>query len=129
MVDFAIVLNSSSENDTTIENASTSVRATVDSFNQTFYPPIRLKPIAISIESKLPGKNWDDAQIQVSTWAAAQFNKYEQLMSDSGKQISQLPILPLLVVQGNEWYFLIAMKVKNSVVSYCFGLIYQGLIC
>jgi hypothetical protein len=75
-------------------------------------------PIAISIETKKPGIEWETAMVQVGIWAAAQFSKLEQLLEDSGHSIDEarhsLPFLPLFVVLGHDWSFLAATRESDG---------------
>lgn len=70
----------------------------------------------MSIETKLTGQNWDQAMLQVGIWAAAQFTKLEQLVTEtneiSGKDevVRELPFLPLIIIQGHDWNFLAAIR-------------------
>ncbi|USW59736.1 hypothetical protein Slin15195_G130550 [Septoria linicola] len=76
--------------------------------NQSDYGPVKYNPIAISIETKLPGEGGLDARAQVSTWAEAQIRRLRILLQQAGHpQWQDLPIppLPLLFVQGSDWTF------------------------
>lgn len=83
------------------------------SINQTTHPPLIAAPIALSIETKRPGEDWDAAQLQLGIWVSSQLNRLEQLVHHSWEKDwrEHLPeFLPLLVVQGTEWNFLAATR-------------------
>lgn len=70
----------------------------------------------MSIETKLTGRDWDSAKIQMSIWVTAQLNKLELLVAQDGGGLPGLPFLPLIVIQGHEWYFLAATRSKRETV-------------
>lgn len=97
--DFAITL----ELDT--DTVRRLVRSGVTSLGQSYYEPVRYSPIAVSIETKTPGESGDSAQLQLNTWALAQVAKLKELLNKVGNSEMDIPALPLVVVQGNEWKF------------------------
>ncbi|KAF4620217.1 hypothetical protein G7Y89_g14603 [Cudoniella acicularis] len=110
MVDFAIYIEETAESNKGMTRMATLHPSTSPSWNQTFDPPLCTTPIAVSIETKRPGIEWDKAIVQVSIWAAAQFRRLEQLLGDSGHGGQDIPFLPLFVVQGHDWTFLAATR-------------------
>lgn len=91
------------------------------SVNHTLHDPLRCCPIGVSIETKHTGQNWDNAMTQVGIWTAAQFNKLEELVTETDKFSAQqglsrdksessLPFLPVIIVQGHDWHFLVAVR-------------------
>lgn len=114
MIDFAIYVEEAPELIDGMKTMAARHPSITPSFNQTFDPPLRTTPIAVSIETKKPGIEWDTAIVQVGIWAAAQFTKLEQLLEDSGHTIDNarlnIPFLPLFVVQGHDWSFLAATR-------------------
>lgn len=78
---------------------------------------LRVKPIAVSIETKRASINEDTAHLQLSVWVSAHFTKLRQLMSLASPQPSRcfnLSILPLIVVQGHAWKSLITHSPNTS---------------
>lgn len=120
MIDFAIHAEPSERFIKAVrERAQLSTEDT--SVNHTLHEPLCWRPIAVSIETKHTGQNWDDAMVQVGIWTAAQFTKLEQLIKEtneiSGKHRNlqeepegQLPFLPIIIVQGHDWNFLTAVR-------------------
>lgn len=90
--------------------------------NHTPLQAVRWKPIAISIETKVGGENRVQAVTQVGIWVSAHFKKLQRLMEEvqvlqreDGRTLQEsspefLPFLPLLIVQGHAWDFLVAVK-------------------
>ncbi|KAL8709031.1 MAG: hypothetical protein Q9220_006155 [cf. Caloplaca sp. 1 TL-2023] len=77
--------------------------------NQTDASYIRNKPIAISIEVKRPAGNEDISLVELETWVTAHFNMLKVLLRSNqllGKV--DLPILPLIQIQGHMWNLWIA---------------------
>lgn len=90
---------------------------TTAAWNHTRYAPLQKRPIAISIETKLTGRDWDTAKIQMSIWVASQLNKLEDLVAHVGGGLPGLPFLPVIVIQGHEWYFLAATRIHGETVG------------
>jgi len=92
-------------------------QARIQSLNQTFYDPLRYSPIAISIETKIPGEGWDTGLIQLATWASAQHTQLRGLLLQGGKPTTQCLALPLIIIQGHDCYFLIMEDTQVYSVS------------
>ncbi|OQN95440.1 hypothetical protein B0A48_18548 [Cryoendolithus antarcticus] len=111
-VDFALALNISDELKETLQSANIAL-------SQSDHAPIIRNPIAVSIETKMPNAGTVEGLLQVETWAAAQVALLRQLISraetiikprpsDTPTRSSQeLPTLPLILVEGHEWRFLL----------------------
>ncbi|TKA62185.1 hypothetical protein B0A49_12771 [Cryomyces minteri] len=84
MVDFGIVLQLPETLQRRIAQLTSPLGAALESLSPTTYTPLRYNPVAVSIETKLPGQGLDNAQIQVSTWAFAQMRKLEELLALTG---------------------------------------------
>lgn len=108
MVDFAVFL----ENDDKVKAALGKFERgnPVLSWNHTYYEALVENPIVISIETKLTGRDWNTAQIQLGTWVLAHLNKLEELLDGDTEKLEKLPFLPLLFISGREWYFLAASR-------------------
>lgn len=116
MVDFALYLDSDDATDDALRQLAARNPSTPPSWNHTCYPPLQRRPLAMSIETKLTGRDWDSAKIQMSIWVTAQLNKLELLVAQDGGGLPGLPFLPLIVIQGHEWYFLAATRSKRETV-------------
>jgi hypothetical protein len=99
----------------------------LDSVNQTDTNHVRFMPIAISIETKRAAIEEDQALLQLNTWVSAHFAKLARLVgshapnekaSAEAKAKATMPALPLLIVQGHDWKFMIAEKHENQIAIY-----------
>ncbi|KAI0412937.1 hypothetical protein F5X98DRAFT_366952 [Xylaria grammica] len=88
--------------------------------NHTDYHALRRRPIVLSAESKRPGEDLRNAQLQLSVWQAAQWRVLmEQVGAAGGEEgvcgkeggggeggvVTMIPFLPALIIQGHDWYF------------------------
>jgi hypothetical protein len=110
MVDLAVYLESDDKTNDALRKLAARDPFNSVSWNQTCYSPLQKRPLAISFETKLTGRDWDSAKIQMSIWATAQLNKLERLVAQDGGGLPGLPFLPLVVIQGHEWYFMAATR-------------------
>lgn len=78
------------------------------SINPTDARYVRFRPIGLSIETKRSAIDEDKSNTQLGTWVSAHFAKLSQLARGDG----DLPLLPLIMIQGNKWEFMIAHKVN-----------------
>jgi len=111
MVDYAIVIRPAQDllyriKDMLRENDGFSI-------NQTDARYVRFKPIGLSIETKRGGIDEDKANTQLGTWVSAHFAKLSQLTRGDG----HLPLLPMIMIQGNKWEFMIAHKVNARTIE------------
>ena len=74
------------------------------SINHTAAEHIRFDPIAVSIETKRAAIAEETAHVQLGMWVVAHFARLRQLTLNE----TQLPALPILIVQGHDWKFMIA---------------------
>lgn len=77
-------------------------------WNPTAHDPISRFPIAVLIETKRSGGDRQKAEYQVGIWASALFARFRQLFRVAGTTPSAMVALPLLVVDGSSWTFLVA---------------------
>ncbi|KAL1634259.1 hypothetical protein SLS58_010764 [Diplodia intermedia] len=117
MVDFVLCLRPNPAEIDCMRRVVLESRSEALSINQTTHAPLIAAPIALSIETKRPGQDWDAAQLQLGVWVASQLNRLEQLVQYSWKEEwrNHVPeFLPLIVVQGHEWNFLAATRDTSS---------------
>jgi len=69
--------------------------------------------IDLSIETKRGDIDEDKANTQLGTWVSAHFAKLSQLTRGDG----HLPLLPMIMIQGNKWEFMIAHKVNARTIK------------
>ncbi|KIX09016.1 uncharacterized protein Z518_00094 [Rhinocladiella mackenziei CBS 650.93] len=72
--------------------------------NQTMYHPLRFAPTIVGVETKAPGGSEQDADIQLGVWVSSYFKRIRMLCNNRPVPIA----LPLLYVQGNQWFSLFA---------------------
>lgn len=86
--------------------------AVTKSWNHTTSNTVRQTPIAINIETKAPDKSWTDGKPQLAIWTNALFKRLQKLVKDEAAAAAaaanfRIPAMPLVVVQGHDWHFLI----------------------
>jgi len=78
--------------------------------NQTHYTLVRSTPVAVSIETKLVGMDYELAQTQMAVWVFAQFAHLRAIFERTPC------FLPLLLVQSDDWTFMAATQ-ANAIVN------------
>ncbi|KAK2022625.1 hypothetical protein LX32DRAFT_645355 [Colletotrichum zoysiae] len=84
-----------------------------DTLNHTPLFLLRDKPISLSIECKKRDGGLHNADLQISSWHAAQWRYLSMMCRKTGADLSGLPFLPGLVVSGAEWYFVATTRNGN----------------
>ncbi|KAF2206319.1 hypothetical protein CERZMDRAFT_53344, partial [Cercospora zeae-maydis SCOH1-5] len=69
------------------------------------YNPIRYRPIAVSIETKVAHAGTAEATLQLTTWVKAQIRHLRDMSHRSGRIVNCIIPLPLILVAGHEWTF------------------------
>lgn len=82
--------------------------------NHTSFEPVRFRPIAVSIETMLTG-NENDATTQLSVWVVAHLKRLNRIIQLAGVG-SELTVLPLIYIQGDEWFATLAAQRNNKTV-------------
>jgi len=124
LVDFAIFV--SPEADKTRPAASETIKAICKqratlSINHTDYPPFRSEPIVVSVETKRPDGDINNATLQLGTWHAAQFRNISavrllassldalNVRNNTSRRVkgdtSGIEFLPGILIHGHVWYF------------------------
>lgn len=108
MIDLAIAVNP-------CETDNATIRALIkedygQSINQTGFPALCERPIAVSIEVKRTSDGADKARLQLAVWLAAQWKKLQNL-SD------QLPdYLLAFWIQGHDWSLVVSTRENQRTV-------------
>ena len=85
--------------------------------NHTEFYALRQRAITVSIETKTPrGAPPAAAELQISTWHAAQWRLLEDLVARTGGSFAELPFLPAVIVNGDEWSFAATTKEEQNTV-------------
>lgn len=113
MIDYAIVLKPNNDMKQLILDAIKDEPLNTRAINQTSYSPVRLQPIAINIETKVPDTGGQQGLAQLGIWVAAYFKRIEMLTKTNTTRLT----LPLLYVSGVKWYVLFAHNGTEQIVS------------
>ncbi|KAL9029904.1 MAG: hypothetical protein Q9196_001907 [Gyalolechia fulgens] len=108
-VDFAIIVTP--QESSLLGDALERKRVSMPSqtINQTDAAYVRNKPIAISMEVKRPAGNEDVSVVELQTWVTAHYNMLMTLLrAKNALGTVELPVLPLIQVQGHTWNLWIA---------------------
>ncbi|KAL8936099.1 MAG: hypothetical protein Q9216_005109 [Gyalolechia sp. 2 TL-2023] len=127
LVDFAIMVRpqESSPLEDALERKCDAMAS--KTINQTDASYIRNKPIAISIEVKRPAGNEDVSVVELQTWVTAHYNMLKILLRPSNALGTfEMPILPLIQIQGHVWNLWIAecKTARNQIIIHrriCLG--------
>ena len=109
MVDYALIIEPSQEMED--RNIRKMKEENSDTINHTSAEYARFTPIGISIETKSGLEEEDKAILQLGTWVFAHFTRLEQLTKGA-----KMPVLPLLLVQGHSWGFMLAERQKDKIL-------------
>lgn len=109
LVDLAVYLKPTPHMQERILRALTNLDKNSQSINQTSSASLRLNPISLSIETKIPFTGGDVADVQLAVWAGAGLLRLAQLLKQHGKAGDEVPTLPVLTFYGHD-LFLSAIK-------------------
>lgn len=119
MVDYALFLQPSANEESSIQDLLRSQPSEERSINQTRHEPIRYRPITVSVEVKVPGAGKNDAKVQLGIWVAAQIKRLNGLGPLGDENALGGMIFPLLSVEGHDWRLYIAYQnQREEIVSY-----------
>ena len=124
MVDYAMVIQPSMGNPMVEAPMAQRIRKKLReagsfSINHTDARYVRFTPIGLSIESKRRAIGADTSTTQLGTWVSAHITKLRQLLDNKNTEI---PPLPLIMIQGDDWKFMIAHEVRGERI-----MIYRSL--
>lgn len=97
--------------------------APAESINHTEFEPLRNRPIIASIETKRENASTDDAELQLSTWQASQWNMLETLLRElhgdalAADKLKGLPFLPGIIIAGHDWHLVATTRENSRTVS------------
>ena len=109
LVDLAVYLRPTAHMQERILRALTNLDKNSQSINQTSSASLRLNPISLSIETKIPFTGGDVADVQLAVWAGAGLLRLAQLLKQHSKGGDEVPTLPVLTFYGHD-LFLSAIK-------------------
>uniref|UniRef100_A0A0B7KRZ7 PD-(D/E)XK nuclease-like domain-containing protein n=1 Tax=Bionectria ochroleuca TaxID=29856 RepID=A0A0B7KRZ7_BIOOC len=101
-IDYAIVVNPEHDPQSGAQAAIQRLRFTLPeaSANHTGFPPLRHRPIGISIETKRYGGDERKEEFQLGIWHSAQ---WKLLAKQAGDGVAHLAFIPGIIVQGHDW--------------------------
>ncbi|KAF4807643.1 hypothetical protein CGCSCA5_v013183 [Colletotrichum siamense] len=127
-VDFCVYVKDDSP-----ELIATTLASPFQSINHTDTAGLLQRPIALSVETKLTGHDWTQAQNQMAAWLLAHWDMLDDLVTrvrggvvvprtgddarrprPSPAAAAGLTLLPGIIVQGHEWYFVAATRAANG---------------
>ena len=114
MVDFAIYIKPDKEMKNSIRYTLRGNLKESQSVNQTMHGPLRMCPIAISVETKLPFSGGDTADIQSATWMGAGLARIRQMLPES----DDIPTMPALLAHGHQLHLVAFQEQVDSNVMY-----------
>ncbi|EXA31106.1 hypothetical protein FOQG_17673 [Fusarium oxysporum f. sp. raphani 54005] len=111
MVDFCVIYKP--ERGSPVERAIEEICQTrpAQSINHTDLGDLCKRPIALSIETKRPNIDRDNATLQMGTWQSAQWRSLQHKRSPSFRPID---FLPGIIVQGHDWQFVASILDEND---------------
>ena len=117
MVDFAICIEPDSRFEKNIRNSLKRFPAGTQSVNQTMIEPLRRRPIAISLETKLPYTGGATGDVQLATWAGAGLVRTRQLLQANDCGDEPIPPMPTLSMHGHDLHMQVFQDELDEVVS------------
>ncbi|KAI3565920.1 hypothetical protein IWW34DRAFT_859706 [Fusarium oxysporum f. sp. albedinis] len=111
MVDFCVIYKP--ERGSPVERAIEEICQTrpAQSINHTDLGDLCKRPIVLSIETKRPNIDRDNATLQMGTWQSAQWRSLQHKRSPSFRPID---FLPGIIVQGHDWQFVASILDEND---------------
>jgi hypothetical protein len=76
----------------------------------TDYTPLAERPIAVSIETKKLGENWNKATLQMSVSQAAQWNLIYEITALGTWPNDDLDYIPGIIIQGHNWFLTLTTR-------------------
>ena len=102
MVDYAICIQPNARFEKDVQVSLQALAPNIHSINQTVYAPLRAKPIAVSIETKLPHSGGAKANVQLATWSGAGLHRTRELLNARNCSGHQIPTIPTLSIHGHD---------------------------
>ena len=114
MVDFAIFIRPDKDMEKNIRYALRGELKEAQSVNQTMHAPLRMCPIVISVETKLPFSGGETADVQSATWTGAGFTRTRQILPET----EEIPTMPTLLAYGHDLYLVAFQEQADSNMMY-----------
>ena len=107
MVDYSVVIRPPQSPDIDLIRQHLRMRD-LEYLNQADAPYLKDTLLAVNIETKPASIDQDKGHAQLGVWTSAQYTKFQQLNPEL--KVEDLPVLPLIMIQGHRWELMIAYK-------------------
>ncbi|KAM6513561.1 hypothetical protein FALCPG4_015954 [Fusarium falciforme] len=114
MVDFCIIVRPGDDTDEQDMIENLCCRRPGQTINHTDWGNLCKNPVAMSIETKRHGENWDTAVLQLGTWHSAQWRSLDW----GRRERVSIDFLPGIIIQGHDWLFVATIMRNNRAVMY-----------
>ena len=114
MVDFAFFIRPDKDMEKNIRCTLRGELKEAQSVNQTMHAPLRMRPIVISVETKLPFSGGETADVQSAIWTGAGFTRTRQILPET----EEIPTMPTLLAYGHDLYLVAFQEQADSNVMY-----------
>ena len=117
-VDMALLYrptNSESPELIALENLLRSLPSATASLNQSDYGILRRFPAPVSIETKIPGGDVEEAKVQLGVWTAAWYKRMRDLCPNRKQRLFNVP---LFLVEGDRWSLYVACEKESAIYIY-----------
>ncbi|KAL6410133.1 hypothetical protein AUP68_06544 [Ilyonectria robusta] len=111
MVDFCLAIRPNAEDQRLIDSVRR-IRPG-ESINHTDWGRLRKHPIAVSIETKRFGDQFDAALVQIATWHSSQWRSLRW----GDKSLPSIEFLPGIIIQGHDWEFIATTMGADGVAT------------
>lgn len=111
MVDFCLAIQPNAEDQRLIDSVRR-IRPG-ESINHTDWGRLRKHPIAVSIETKRFGDQFDAALLQIATWHSSQWRSLRW----GDKSLPSIEFLPGIIIQGHDWEFIATTMGADGVAT------------
>ncbi|KAG4277954.1 hypothetical protein FPRO04_14024 [Fusarium proliferatum] len=111
MVDFCVFYRP--EKESAKEQAIADICRTrpAQSINHTDLGDLCKRPVSLSIETKRPNGERDNATLQIETWQSA---PWRSLRHNFSRSLPSIEFLPGVIIQGHDWQFVASILDENG---------------
>lgn len=98
-----------------LENLLRSLPPATASLNQSDYGILQQFPAPVSIVTKKPGGDVEEAKAQLGVWTASWYERLRNLCPNEKQRLFDVP---LLLVEGDRWSLYVACEEKSAIHNY-----------
>lgn len=118
MVDFCVYLQPNTQMRSQIFKSLAKLPSECQTLNQTKTSELRICPIAINIETKVPFSGGETADVQLAVWTGAGLMKTRQLLTANNRAKTQIPTVPVVQMHGHDVHLLVFEEQEDKNVSW-----------